>query len=160
MHGLVPSVALAQSPLTLASYHRYPTFRPSVYSPVCAPLTTSPGNCFVEALSRKPFPTNGYVKGDLPDGLTLPNSTSATMLPSSCPGNHASRMAGPDVPTSAGSIATPALSLSTKEVFLPISGPASMRALIIATVLLFFAGLVPPTVAMTLERSAYQSRSS
>jgi hypothetical protein len=78
----------------------------------------------------------------------LPKRRSATMLPSSWPGKYASRTAGPPLPTSAGSIATPPLSLSTSAVFTGIDGDAAMTALIMATLWLFLAGLVPATVAI------------
>ena len=41
----------------------------------------------------------GNDTGSLPPGLTLPNSTSATALPASMPGNQASRIAGEDAAT-------------------------------------------------------------
>ena len=109
----------------------------------------------------------GKVTGAFPDGFTLPKSRSATMLPSSCPGNHTSRIAGPWAPRSQGASgrATPALSFSTSAVFCPMDGPALMTASIMARVRLFRPGFSCAssrctTLLMRLGFSAYQSSPS
>src|SRR5256885_4838513 len=118
-------------------------FKPSLeVTSGCPAAFRTPGNRDASVLtqSRKPLPAFGKVNGSLPDGLATPNTRSATMCPSSWPGNQTSRMAGPAGPSSAGSTATPALSLRTSAVLpaidFPVVDVAARMPLIIATVLL------------------------
>lgn len=64
-----------------ASYHRYPTSRPSLYC--TCPLV--PGHCAAvfAGTSASDF---GKVTGSLPDGLTSPKISAAIAVPISWPG--------------------------------------------------------------------------
>src|SRR5262245_14186348 len=141
-------------------------FNPSLYSTAGWPARFfTPGYTDGSVLtqSKNPCPTFGNVTGSLPDGLATPNSRSATMWPSSCPGNQTSSMAGPSRRGSTGSIATPALSFSTRAVFaaidLPVVEVAPRMPAIIATVLLL-AAVFAVAVEMLLGLATYQSRPS
>src|SRR6266851_1551113 len=141
-------------------------FRPSLYSTSGWPTRFfTPGYTDGSVLtqSMNPWPTFGNVTGSLPDGFVTPNNRSATMLPSSWPGNQTSSMAGPPAPRSTGSIATPALSLSTSAVFAAIGFAvvevAPRMPAIIATVLLL-AAVFEVAVESAFGLPTYHSRPS
>ena len=58
-----------------------------------APLVSTPGQRR-SVLAGRSFSRTGNVTGSFPEGVASPNSSRATIAPSSCPGNHASSTAG------------------------------------------------------------------
>src|ERR1700749_3712962 len=89
---------------------------------VSVPLT--PGYC-AGVFAGTSLAWTGKVSGSLPDGSTLPNSTSATASPSSSPGYQASTMPA-TLPTHG--ISTGAPDLSTTMVFGLAAATASTSA--------------------------------